>query len=88
MKKMILLTIVSAFSISLMAQDDDMYFVPTKENLAKEAKMYGMPQNVFTRAATAQSMITIVAPSSVILLTLRATTSSISLPFVAYILTV
>ena len=47
MKKMILLTIVSAFSISLMAQDDDMYFVPTKENLAKEAKMYGMPQNVY-----------------------------------------
>jgi hypothetical protein len=47
MKKLILLTIASAFSISLMAQDDDMYFVPTKENLAKEAKMYGMPQNVY-----------------------------------------
>ena len=47
MKKMILLTIVSAFSISLMAQDNDMYFVPTKENKAKEAKMYGMPQNVY-----------------------------------------
>ena len=47
MKKLILLTIVSAFSISLMAQDDDMYFVPTKENKAKEAKMYGMPQNTY-----------------------------------------
>ena len=47
MKKLILLTIVSAFSLSLMAQDDDMYFVPTKENLAKEAKKYGMPQNTY-----------------------------------------
>ena len=33
--------------LSMLAQDDDMYFVPTKENLAKEAKMYGMPQNVY-----------------------------------------
>ena len=47
MKKLILLTIVSAFSISLMAQDDDMYFVPTKENKAKEAMKYGMPQNTY-----------------------------------------
>ena len=47
MKKIIFLTLVSAFSLSLMAQDDDMYFVPTKENLAKEAKKYGMPQNIY-----------------------------------------
>lgn len=47
MKKIIFLTLVSAFSLSLMAQDDDMYFVPTKENLAKEAKKYGMPQNTY-----------------------------------------
>ena len=47
MKKVILLTLVSVFSLSLMAQDDDMYFVPTKENKAKEAKMYGMPQNTY-----------------------------------------
>jgi hypothetical protein len=47
MKKLILLTLVSAFSLSLMAQDDDMYFVPTKENVAKEARKYGMPQNVY-----------------------------------------
>ena len=47
MKKLILLTLVSAFSLSLMAQDDDMYFVPTKENVAKEAKKYGMPQNTY-----------------------------------------
>ena len=47
MKKLILLTLVSAFSLSLAAQDDDMYFVPTKENVAKEAKKYGMPQNTY-----------------------------------------
>ena len=40
MKKLILLTIVSAFSLSLMAQDDE-------ENVAKEAKKYGMPQNTY-----------------------------------------
>lgn len=47
MKKVILLTLVSVFSLSLMAQDDDMYFVPTKENKAKEAMKYGMPQNTY-----------------------------------------
>lgn len=33
--------------LNMLAQDDDMYFVPTKENMAKEAKKYGMPQNVY-----------------------------------------
>jgi hypothetical protein len=47
MKKLILLTLVSAFSLSMVAQDDDMYFVPTKENVAKEAKKYGMPQKTY-----------------------------------------
>lgn len=47
MKKLILLTLVSFFCLSLAAQDDDMYFVPTKENLAKEAKKYGMPQKTY-----------------------------------------
>ena len=47
MKKLILLTILSSISLSMVAQDDDMYFVPTKANLAKEAKKYGMPQNVY-----------------------------------------
>ena len=47
MNKLILLALVSGFSLSLMAQDDDMYFVPTKENKAKEAKKYGMPQNTY-----------------------------------------
>ena len=47
MKKLILLTLVSVFSLSMVAQDDDMYFVPTKENVSKEAKKYGMPQNTY-----------------------------------------
>lgn len=47
MKKLILLTLVSVFSLSMVAQDDDMYFVPTKENLAKETKNYGMPQKTY-----------------------------------------
>lgn len=47
MKKLILLTLVSAFTLSVAAQDDDMYFVPTKENVAKEAKKYGMPQKTY-----------------------------------------
>ena len=47
MKKLILLTVVAALPLTLMAQDDDMYFVPSKENVAKEAKTYGMPKNVY-----------------------------------------
>ena len=47
MKKLILLTLLSSISLSMVAQDDDMYFVPTKANVAKEAKKYGMPQNVY-----------------------------------------
>lgn len=47
MKKFILLTAVAALPLGLMAQDDDMYFVPTKENMAKEAKAYGMPKNTY-----------------------------------------
>lgn len=48
MGKMVLpLYLFTFLPLSMLAQDDDMYFVPTKENLAKEAKMYGMPQNVY-----------------------------------------
>ena len=47
MKKWILLMMVSALPIGMMAQDDDMYFVPTKEKLAKEKKNYGMPKNTY-----------------------------------------
>ena len=47
MKKFILLTAVAALPLGLMAQDDDMYFVPSKENVAQEAKTYGMPKNTY-----------------------------------------
>ena len=47
MKKWILVTAVCSLPLSLMAQDDDMYFVPTKENVAKDAERYGIPQNTY-----------------------------------------
>lgn len=48
MGKMVLPLYLFAFlPLNLMAQDDDMYFVPTKENVAKEVKKYGMPQNTY-----------------------------------------
>ena len=48
MGKMVLpLYLFTFLPLSMMAQDDDMYFVPTKENVAKEARKYGMPQNVY-----------------------------------------
>jgi len=48
MKKLIMsLLLLGVMPISMMAQDDDMYFVPTKENVAKEAKTYGMPTNTY-----------------------------------------
>ena len=33
--------------LHMAAQDDDMYFVPTKENQEKEARSYGMPSNTY-----------------------------------------
>lgn len=47
MKKWILLAAVCSLPFGMMAQDDDMYFVPTKENVAKESKSYGMPSNTY-----------------------------------------
>ena len=48
MGKMVLPLYLFAFlPLSMMAQDDDMYFVPTKENIAKEAKKYGMPEKSY-----------------------------------------
>ena len=47
MKKFILITLISALPLGMMAQDDDMYFVPSKENVAKEAASYGMPRNTY-----------------------------------------
>ena len=46
--KMVLpLYLFTFLPLSMMAQDDDMYFVPTKENVAKEAKKYGMPEKTY-----------------------------------------
>jgi len=45
MKK--ILSILVFLPLSMMAQDDDMYFVPTKENVAKEVKSWGMPKDTY-----------------------------------------
>ena len=48
MKKIILMTtILVSLPMLSMAQDDDMYFVPTKESKAKELKSYGMPADTY-----------------------------------------
>ncbi len=47
-KKLIMsLLMLGALPLQTVAQDDDMYFVPTKENKAKEAKSYGMPSDTY-----------------------------------------
>jgi hypothetical protein len=53
MKKLVLLSVLlGAMPITMMAQDDDLYFVPTKENVAKEAEKYGMPTNTYYAGST------------------------------------
>lgn len=48
MKKLMMsLLLLGALPFTMAAQDDDMYFVPTKENQAKEALNYGMPSNTY-----------------------------------------
>ena len=48
MKKWMLLSIMlGAVQLSVMAQDDDMYFVPTKVNVAKQKAAYGIPQDTY-----------------------------------------
>ena len=48
MKKLLMYALLlGAMPVNMMAQDDDMYFVPTKENVAKEAKSYGMPSKTY-----------------------------------------
>ena len=47
MKKLVLLAVLlGAMPITMMAQDD-LYFVPTKENVAKDAEKYGMPTKTY-----------------------------------------
>lgn len=48
MKRLMMsLLLLGALPFTMAAQDDDMYFVPTKENQAKEALDYGMPSNTY-----------------------------------------
>ena len=48
MKKWILLSaLLGAMPLSMLAQDDDMYFVPTKANVAKTKASYGVPRDTY-----------------------------------------
>ena len=48
MKKWILLSaMLGAVALSTHAQDDDMYFVPTKKNVASERATYGIPTDTY-----------------------------------------
>ena len=48
MGKMVLpLYLFTFLPLNVVAQDDDMYFVPTKEKVAKEARQYGMPKDTY-----------------------------------------
>lgn len=48
MKKLFLLSVLAVvLPASLMAQDDDMYFVPTKKNVEKAKYGYGMPRDTY-----------------------------------------
>lgn len=48
MKKWFLLSVVlGAMPLSMLAQDDDMYFVPTKNNVAKAKATYGVPRDTY-----------------------------------------
>lgn len=48
MKKWLLLSVMlGAMPLTMMAQDDDMYFVPKKETVAKRTVTYGIPRNTY-----------------------------------------
>ncbi len=48
MKKLFLLSVMlGAITLSAVAQDDDMYFVPTKKNVARERATYGIPTDTY-----------------------------------------
>jgi len=48
MKKWFILTVLlGAMPLSMLAQDDDMYFVPTKSNSAKAKASYGVPRDTY-----------------------------------------
>lgn len=48
MKKLILsLLLLGVLPVGMLAQDDDMYFVPTKEKMAKEDAAFGLPSKTY-----------------------------------------
>jgi hypothetical protein len=48
MKKLMLLSLMlGALPLTMTAQDDDMYFVPTKKAVEKQKATYALPQNVY-----------------------------------------
>ena len=48
MKKWFLLTVLlGAVSLSAVAQDDDMYFVPSKKNVARDRASFGIPRDTY-----------------------------------------
>ena len=48
MKKLMMsLLLLGALPFTTMAQDDDMYFVPSKESKARDAYQYGMPSKTY-----------------------------------------
>lgn len=48
MKKFILLSVLTiSYPLLSMAQDDDLYFVPSKETKKQEVKTYGMPKDTY-----------------------------------------
>ena len=45
--KFLALGLLACLPLSAVAQDDDMYFVPSKENVDKEARTYGLPSKTY-----------------------------------------
>ena len=60
----ILLALVASMPLTMNAQDD-MYFVPTKKNVEKSKKDYGMPKDTYYSGATVVLTTTTVATLNV-----------------------
>ena len=53
MKKLLFLSLVmGSMPLSMMAQDDDMYFVPSKERVVEQRSTYGMPAHTYYSGST------------------------------------
>ena len=47
MKKLLLISMIAMLPLSLVAQDDDLYFVPKKKSVEKVTDNYGIPSEVY-----------------------------------------